>query len=297
MTGQRRFLYGFVCCMLAEVSFGMNGFGSTMLGRLGVETHSILFYRFAFASVLIAILAAVRGESARIAPRDALTGLLCGLCFAGSALTLYMSFTLMDTGLACTLLFVYPFMTIAIMAVLFHERISLPVVLSAVVAFTGTAVVSVQGGGAVSLAGFLYVMLSALSYSGYMIIFERRKPKLGAFQMSLFTTVVSALAIAAHGWATGHPVQAIHSAEVFGYGLFLALVPTVISVYFTVEALKHLGPTLTGVFGSLEPLTAVVVGVLFLGEAFTTRLVVGSTLIMASVTYLAILSNRQRSTK
>ena len=293
MTGRKRFLYGFACCMLAEVSYGMNGFGSTMLGRLGVETHSILFYRFGFASLVLGALVALRGESMRVGLRDALTGLLCGLCFAGSALTLYTSFTLMDTGLACTLLFVYPFMTIGIMSAFFHERISLPVILAAIVAFAGTAIVSIQGNGTVTLAGFAYVMVSALTYSGYMIIFERRQPKMGPFRMALFTTVVAMAAIAVHGVATGQPVHAIHSPAVLGYGLFLALVPTVISIYFTVESLKHLGPSLTGVFGSLEPLTAVVVGVLFLGEAFTARLVVGSLLIMASVTYLAILSNRQ----
>ncbi len=274
--------------MLAEFSYAMNGLGSRKLGALGMETHTILFWRFALASLIIVTLLALRRESFKVSRRDIVTGIVCGFCFSGSSLTLYTAFTLMATGLSCTLLFVYPFMTMAIMAVFFGERTPLDTILAAFVAFGGTAIISINGGDEANLAGVAYVMVSALSYALYMVVYSTRKPKMGAFKMSLFTTSVSALAIATHGCATGNVVAMIRTPAVLGYELFLAIVPTVISVYFTVESLKYLGPTLTGILGCLEPAGAVAIGITLLGEKFTLLMTLGSLMILASVTYLGI---------
>jgi drug/metabolite transporter (DMT)-like permease len=45
------------------------------------------------------------------------------------------------------------------------------------------------------------------------------------------------------------------------------------------------GPTLTAILGALEPLTALVLGIAFLGEALTMRLAVGATLVIGAVTF------------
>ena len=285
---KRGFIYGLAVCMLAEISFATNGIGSKKLGDLGVETHSILFWRFSLASLIFAAFLLLGRQSFRVSRRDAVTGVLCGLCFSGSALTLYTAFTMMATGLACTLLFVYPFMTMAIMAAFFRERTSFDTIVAACVAFGGTAIISAKGGGGANAVGVAYVMASALSYALYLVVFSARKPSMGAFRMSLFTTLVSSLAIAAHGYATGNGIMPIRSPAMLGYELFLAIVPTVVSVYFTVEALKYLGATLTGILGCMEPMGAVVIGILLLGETFTPLMALGSFMILSSVTYLGI---------
>ena len=282
----KNFAYGLICCILAEVSYGMNGFGASRLRSCGFETHSILFYRFLLASAILASIIVARGESLRTPLRQAIPAVICGLCFAGSALTLYLSFTMMDSGLACTLLFVYPFMVIAIMAAFFKERLSWRTLLPAFVALLGLVLLS-GGGGTATAKGVLFVMASALSYAGYMVIYEKWPANLGAFKMSLFTTVSCAAAVAAHALLTGIPLKMIDSPRAVGFALFLAVVPTVISIFFTVESLKHLGPTLTAILGALEPMTSIFMGVFFLGESFTMRLVVGSVLILSAVTFVA----------
>jgi len=50
--------------------------------------------------------------------------------------------------------------------------------------------------------------------------------------------------------------------------LLLALVPTVVSNLTLVLAIKEIGSTMTSILGSMEPLTAVLVGVLHFGEKF-----------------------------
>ncbi len=53
--------------------------------------------------------------------------------------------------------------------------------------------------------------------------------------------------------------------------LGLALPATAVSNMTLVQAIKRIGPTLTSIFGALEPLTAVVIGVAVFGEPFTRR--------------------------
>ena len=67
----------------------------------------------------------------------------------------------------------------------------------------------------------------------------------------------------------------------------LGAVPTVLSLIFMVKAVKSIGSTPTAIFGALEPVTAVAIGVLVFGEILTGRLIVGIALILGSVILIA----------
>ena len=73
----------------------------------------------------------------------------------------------------------------------------------------------------------------------------------------------------------------------------LGLFPTIISLYFTSQAIAAVGSTTTAIFGALEPLTAVLLGMLVLGETLTLRPAVGMAVIFVSVTLLMM---RKRTT-
>ena len=68
--------------------------------------------------------------------------------------------------------------------------------------------------------------------------------------------------------------------------IFLAIVPTIISLTFMVKAIKIIGSTPTSIIGALEPLTAVAIGVLLFNELFTMRMALGITLILSGVLIL-----------
>ena len=76
----------------------------------------------------------------------------------------------------------------------------------------------------------------------------------------------------------------------WGYALSLSLVSTIISLVLLTIAIKEIGSTPTAIMGALEPLTAVLIGVLLFGENFTWRLVGGIILILGAV-MLIILGN------
>lgn len=72
------------------------------------------------------------------------------------------------------------------------------------------------------------------------------------------------------------------------YILGLALPATAVSNMALVRAIGNIGPTLTSIFGALEPLTAVVIGILVFGEPFTAAGATGILLIVAAVSLVVL---------
>lgn len=63
----------------------------------------------------------------------------------------------------------------------------------------------------------------------------------------------------------------------------LAVFPTAISLLCTTRAIHYIGSTPTAILGALEPVTAVVIGILVFGERLTTRDCLGILLIILAV--------------
>jgi drug/metabolite transporter (DMT)-like permease len=69
-----------------------------------------------------------------------------------------------------------------------------------------------------------------------------------------------------------------------------------ISNFTGVKAIRRIGPTLTSILGALQPLTAVILGVLFLNEHLGIRTITGITLILIAV-FMIVLHQKKVSKK
>jgi drug/metabolite transporter (DMT)-like permease len=55
-----------------------------------------------------------------------------------------------------------------------------------------------------------------------------------------------------------------------------------------VKAIRRIGPSLTSILGALQPVTAVILGMLFLGEHLYMRSLIGIALILVSVSVIVM---------
>ena len=76
--------------------------------------------------------------------------------------------------------------------------------------------------------------------------------------------------------------------------LGLGLWATMVSNFTGVKAIRRIGPTLTSILGALQPLTAVVLGVIFLDEHLGISTISGITLILAAVTMIVLHQRKKR---
>ena len=72
------------------------------------------------------------------------------------------------------------------------------------------------------------------------------------------------------------------------YTIFLALVPTIISLLFLIKAIQLIGSTSASILGALEPLTAVLIGVYVFNEKITFWLVIGIVFILFGVILIVL---------
>ena len=286
-----------LCGILAAVCYGTNPLGALKLYAEGMPTSSVLFYRFGLAWVIIAIVMAVRSthilgnkrESLRVSRKEFGTLTLLGLLFIVSSLTLYLSFHLMDAGVASTILFTYPVMTAVIMAVFFHERVGWATVAAILLSLVGVALLYWGDGTAtLPVLGVVLVLMSALSYALYIVVVNRSHLSMSSFKINFFVLFYCALGMVGYSLLSGEPLTLPHSFTSWFYVGWLAIVPAIMALVLMVYAAKWVGSTTTAILGALEPLTAVLIGIFVFGEKFTLTLALGIVLILAAVTIIVI---------
>ena len=294
---------GYLFAALAAASYGTNPIFAKPLYADGMNPDTVLFFRYSLGLVLLALMMAwtgvkhhnVRGSfivSRHTVPQLILMGILMAL----SSLTLFVSYNYMPVGIASTLLFVYPILVAVIMTLCYHEKMSWLVVACLLLACAGIGLLCKTDSGAVAdihstamvvspfLVGFALVMLSSLSYAIYLVGLNKTRVRTIAsmpvtfyvifFGMFLF---IFRLLFMAEFTMPQHPVMWINL-------IGLGLLPTVVSLILTAKAIQYIGSTQTAIFGALEPVTAVVLGIVLLGESITLREFCGMVMIFVAVT-------------
>lgn len=276
---------GIIAGIIAAVCYGTNPLGVLYLYQGGLNTVSTVFYRYLAAIVILAVVMLFKGDNFKITKHEALVTSLLGVFFGASSLTLYASFNYMDAGVASTILFCYPVMVSVIMAVFFHEHISLQMVLSLVLALSGILLLSKGGqGSVVSVTGVALVILSSLTYAVYIVSVNRTKIKMDNFKMTFFVAVFALLLFVFYSFfdADNH-LQLLPDMKCVFWAAFLGLFPTVVSLIFMNLSIKLVGSTPAAIMGAIEPVTAVFIGVCVFDEQFTTKLFIGIVLILSAV--------------
>ena len=286
-------LKGILCGVGAAVSYGMNPLGALPLYADGINTTTVLFYRYGLAVILLGLFMAVERKSFSITLKEFAILVPLGVLFALSSLTLFASFHFMDAGVASTLLFVYPVMVAIIMAIFFKERITFVTVLSILLSLSGIALLYRGGdGGVLDTTGVLLVMLSSLTYALYIVIVNKSSLRMSSLKLTFYVLLVGVLLITSCSFfGDGEArIQILTTPSMWLHASILAVFPTIVSLLLMVVAVHEIGSTPTAVIGALEPLTAVMLGVTLFGEELTLLLSVGITLILSAV-ILIILGN------
>ena len=283
---------GFLFGMTASSTFGLLPLFTLPIMSEGLTTNSILCYRMLFASVLVAVLMQVRKIAFRTNLRELLWCAFLGFFYYGSASLLFQAYGTMSSGMATTLHFLYPVGVTLIMALVFKQRPSPFTILAIILGLSGVALLSLKEGGdssSASLVGILLVLLSGLSYAAYLVTMNnvRRVRESNNLKLTLYVLIFSALFFLLDTSLSGG-LQMIPSGRALTNLLLLAFLPTLVSNLALVRAVKSIGSTLTSVLGAMEPLTAIVIGVVVFGEEVTGPMALGILLILLSVTIIVL---------
>ncbi len=284
-------MIGYCAGIIAGISYGTNPLFAKPLLESGVPVLVMLFFRYGISALLLAGWMLVKKEPFRVkGPELGLLALL-GLLFAFSSLFLFASYAFIPSGLATTLVYLYP-VFVALIMVFLRFYPSWQTWLSIMATFGGILLLSQPAGDAqIKPLGILLAIGSALSYAFYLVIVNRSKR---IKQVSEHTLTLYALLTGTLLFATIRTVQGGGMLEGISSGTDwlnltgLALVPTMISMLTLAISSRYIGPTKTSVLGVFEPLTAILIGTLMFGEPLTLKMALGISICVSAVVFMIL---------
>ena len=289
-TDKRRLL-GYIAGIIASVSYGTNPLFGKALIESGVPIMVMLFFRYAFAALFLALLMGVRKESFLAKRHELVLLILLGLFFSGSSITLFCSYEFIPSGLATTLIYLYP-VIVALIMVFLRIYPSWQTWLAISATFGGILLLSTPSGDVqIRVPGVLLAIGSALCYSLYLIIVNRSKRirNVSEHTITLYSLVTGAILFAAiRAVQGGSMLEGVDTLGDWGNLIGLAIIPTMVSMLTIAISSRYIGPTKTAVLGVFEPLTAILIGTLMFGETLTAKMAVGIAICVAAVVFMIV---------
>lgn len=246
---------------------------------------------------MMGILNLVMRKNFRIPVRDLGIVALLGLLYGCTSLGLLLSYNYIPTGVATTIHFLYPLVVSLVMILFFREKSSVWVFLSIIMSLAGVALMANGDGVAENAAlGLFFVGTTVFSYAIYIVgVMKTRASRIDSTVLAFYVLCFTTMLFVPYAFVADGGISPIGDGYMFCNFVLLALLPTVVSNLTLILAIKNIGPTMTSILGSMEPLTAVVIGVLHFGELFDVRAAAGILLVITAVIIVILQSRHKRA--
>lgn len=285
-------LNGVFYAIISSCSFGFSPLFSLGLLAAGLSNFDVLSYRWAIAAIVLMIYAASKGKTLKLGSFDEVWKvILLSLLRSITSITLLIGYANIASGIASTINFMYPVVVALCMMLFFGERKSLVNIISILISIFGVYLLAsgdglkVEGGN--TALGLACSIISAFSFAAYYILMKQVKAdKIEVVKFTTWIMLLSAVYFIICGFVFDGRITPVSDIRLWGLIAGLGLWSTMVSNFTGVKAVRRIGPTMTSILGALQPLTAVVLGVLFLDEHLGIRTIAGISIIMVTVTFI-----------
>lgn len=277
----------------AALLFAAKGTLIKFIYGLGATVADVMILRLLF-SMPIYLWVGYRylPAATRYRPSQWLGVVLCGIC--GYYVSSYFDMLGLQTvsaGLERIILYTYPAFVVLLSVWLLRKPVSLAICVWIAVIYAGLILVfyaDVRAQPLESMAavtrGSLYVLISALTFAGYVIGSEHA---MRTFSSSLFTAaamVSAGVAMAVH-YALFNSMEHLTQLPlaVHGWCAVTAVVFTVLPSFMMSAGVRRIGSARAGAIGMVGPVATVLIAAGILGEAVTLLQVAGLTVVLTGV--------------
>lgn len=283
---------GMFYAALSSASFGFSPLFSLGLLAAGMSGFDVLSYRWLIAGIVLMIYAACKKKTLRLNSFDEVWKVvILSILRSITSVTLLIGYANISSGISSTINFMYPVIVTLCMMIFFGEKRTWIDFAAIIGSFFGVYLLAsgdsiVVSGGNTSL-GLICSIISAFSFAAYYIVMKQVKAdKIEVVKFTTWIMMLSAFYFMICALISDGSLSLIKDGRSWVNILGLGLWSTMVSNITGVKAIRRIGPTLTSILGALQPLTAVVLGVLFLGEHLYFRSVIGIACILIAVSVI-----------
>lgn len=288
-------LIGYPAGIITGITYGLNPLFGVPLMKNGMPVESILFFRYAIAVLILGVVLLSDKQNFKVSWKQFGILLVLGVLYTASSTFLFKSYNYIPSGLATTLVFLFPVL-VAVIMVFLRVVPSWQVWVAIVATFIGVIIMTQSDSTReIDTVGVLLSLGSALSYAFFVVIINRNKAisNISNSLLTFYVLLVGAIFFLSRVTATGGNLTVGIETKVDCLNLVgLAVLPTIVSTATLAVATRNIGATKASVLGVFEPITAILVGTLVFGEALTNNIIVGILIAMFAVTFMIISTKR-----
>ncbi|MBJ7554568.1 DMT family transporter [Marinomonas spartinae] len=285
----------YVC--FAAIAWGTGGAVAAILYSNGLGPVAVSFWRFAIGMLVLALVALIMNSKEKRRAMGAFirerwrrmmvigmglaiyqTAYFAAVQYSGLAVA-----TIVTLGLGPVLMAIGSYLTM-------NERISRTGALIMAFAILGLGLLTWGGEiGSHSLLGLAFAVLSSICYACVTLITRAmgRHAYIDRFNVTFFGIVIGTLCLLPFALFEGLTSRSGTIFQSVVFLSYLGVVPTAAAYILFNAGLSSVRATTASVMVLIEPVTAALIAVLFLGETLTPIAVFGVTILMASVVILA----------
>ena len=273
---------GYIYTALSAIIFGLMPLLTKIIIARGATSLTIAFFRVFYVTIVLFFVLKIKKIDLHIEKREWLSVILTSVF--GSGLTIIIlneSYNYVDTGIATSLHFLYPLFVAILCCFFYGEKIKKKQIISLSFALVGIICFMSKGNG--SLFGYFLAIASGLTYAFYLVKMDKTGlVKMNALKLSFYLALFTMLEIFTINLFMQDVVFKM-DAIAYGLLLVLALSSSFLATVLLQKGVLLLGSTRASFICLLEPVTSMIVGILFLGEALTLNKGLGDLAIIISL--------------
>lgn len=288
-------IVGYSAGIITGITYGLNPLFGIPLMNDGASIDSILFFRYGFSVVLLAAFLILSRQSFKVTPKQLGILLILGLLYTSSSICLFESYKYIASGLATTLIFLYPVFVALIMVVL-RVYPTWQVWLAILATFVGVLILAQSDDTqTIDPIGVLLALGSGLSYAVFIVIVNSSRiiHPISSTMLTFYSLSVGMVIFYINTLLSPNDLTTgINGSSAWLCLVGLAILPTIISTATLALSTRKIGATKASVLGVFEPITAIMVGTIAFDEPITTNIIVGISIAIAAIIFMIIASKK-----
>lgn len=213
----------------------------------------------------------------------AITGILG---YYVSSLLDFWGLRFVSAGIERLILFIYPTFVLLMTSLLFKANVQPRQWWAVGITYVGLVVayyseLRFQNDASFFLGSFL-ILACAFTYASYIVGSGRLIPAIGAIKFNSYAMTFACAAVLIHFFLSGHSLTGVPG-SVFGYGLAMAIVSTVVPSYLVSASINRLGANNAAIVASIGPVSTILQAYYVLDESISGMQLMGTALILAGV--------------
>ncbi|MFZ5944756.1 MAG: DMT family transporter [Bacillota bacterium] len=276
---------GTLAAIICGISYGAGPIFAKIAYQSGVNTVTVLAYRFLITVLLLSFFLLKKGQHKPAGAVIIRLMLLGGVVYAGNSGCYMLSYTSIPASLASMLLYLFPTIVTISTVLLKQEVYTWEKGVALAVTTVGLFLLLNASFASVKLLGILFGIASAVLYSTYVILGTALMKSVEPFTATLYINSGAAISYSIIGLSSGQLMFSIPSIA-WVMIVCMAFFATILAVLAFWVGVKFIGPAKTSIFCTIEPLFTAFLSFLFFQDILTMSQLTGGFLIIAAVFFL-----------